>query len=150
MDLRCFTRSMPNSGLVCAAGDFKQVEAELSFHRTLDFTDGGAEYDGVELRNHLTSAKGAQFAALLTGGAAGVLFGEFGEVCAAGDLLFKVVTGVFGRDEDVAGAGSGHGDQPFRIVDRCWLSAHGEPSTRANGAPYLFRLEPAEGLVDQS
>jgi hypothetical protein len=94
------------------------VVAELGFYGTLNRVDVGTEDDGVELGDHLAWAEFAKGTAIFTGGAAGVLFGDVGEVGTIDDLLLEVVALVFGVYEDVTCGCASHGNSRKRVVKK--------------------------------
>jgi len=88
--------------------DFDEVESELGFDGSLDFSDFGGEDDGVEFFDHLAGGEFAEVSASSSGGAFGMFFGEVGEIGAGFDLGFEIETFLFGIDENVSCSSFGH------------------------------------------
>src|SRR3990167_339078 len=99
-------RPSEQAGSVLAAGHFQQVITELGLYRALHHVDRGAEYYGVEFLDHLAWAERAEVTAAAAGWAAGVVFGDLGEIGTAFDCGFQFVALVFAGNQDVTGSGA--------------------------------------------
>ena len=85
------------------AGDFNQMKTKLRFDGALNDANRGAENDFIEFPHHLTSAEGAEVAAIVRRRAARVLFGNLGKIGAVFNGCFKLETAVFGINKNMAG-----------------------------------------------
>src|SRR5690606_12284719 len=102
-------RPSEQAGSVLTAGHFQQVITELGLHRALHHVDRCAEHYGIEFLDHLAWAERAKVTTAAAGRAAGVVFGDLGEVSTAFDGGFQFVALVFAGNQDVTGSGAGHG-----------------------------------------
>lgn len=91
-----------------ALRDLDQVVAELSFDGAVNLAQFTAEYHFVKLFNHLARAERSQRSTGLAGRAGGKLRGDGTEILSFFDLIFQILTGFFGFNENMSCTCSGH------------------------------------------